>query len=121
VPRVGAFNDPASRSASHATDERSFTTTPDVRLDASRPNLVFDVIVVVGLVEAYMSRSPRAPRRSHHHSVERWRAQPLVVDIGARDLHAERHAATIDQNMTFDAQLAAVSRVSAGVVPLLAT
>lgn len=52
VPGVGALDDPATRLAVNAADERRLTPTANMRADSAATNFAFGVAVIESLVEA---------------------------------------------------------------------
>lgn len=117
VPAIGALDDPTTRLTLEAADQFAFTSATNVRMDASVADGLLRVPVVVALVEAEMLRTPRTARSLDHNAIERRLKAPLVVDVGAGDLHGNRDPAAIGQDMAFDAEFGAVRRVRAGEVP----
>jgi hypothetical protein len=119
VPTVRALDDPAPRLAADAADHGRLSTTPNVRDDAPRPNGRFGVNVVVALVETEVSRPPWTARGLEHDSIERRANQPLVVNVGSRDQHGQRHSSSIGENVAFHAEFPAIRRVRTRVDPPL--
>ena len=117
VPGVGALHHPAARLALHAAEQRLLAAAPDVGCDPASPNGSLRIGVVVALVEAEVLRSAGAARRAHDHRVEGLGNEPLVVDVGAGDLGGQRDAASVGQDVAFDATFRAIRRVGAGEVP----
>ena len=52
VPAVGAFDDPASRFATNATNKRRLAPAANVRLHTALTCLLLAIVVVVALVQA---------------------------------------------------------------------
>ena len=92
VPAVGALDDPSSWFAASAAHQGLFTTPTDVRRHVAIPDLLLGVGVVVPLVQAEVVRTTRASGAPMNDSVERGTGHPLVVNVGAGQLDADRHA-----------------------------
>ena len=119
VPAVGALDDPTARLASHASDQRRFEAAANVRDHAPCAGFGLRFPEVVSLVEAEVTRTADAAPDSQRDRVEGRADHPLVVDVRGRDLHADRYAAGVGQNVAFDAAFGAIGRVRTGVVPPL--
>ena len=117
VPTVGSLDDPPSRLAANAPDERLLTAAPDVRDDVPDANLPFGVRVVEALVQAKILGPPRPAWRAKHDGVEGRSRHPLVVDVRAGDLDGDRDAPRLGQDVAFCAEFRAIGRVGTGVVP----
>lgn len=85
--------------------------------DTATPDLSFRVREVVALVEAQMPRATRTTRRTQRHGIQRWRDDALVVHVGAGQHDGDRYATLISQDMTFGAELSAIGRIGARVLP----
>src|SRR5262249_24142018 len=110
VPSVRALHDPRPRSSTPATSWLLASST-DMRTDAACSNLAVDVVEVVALVETQVCRSAWAARRSYDDGVDRRDSRPLIVHVGSGDLCGQRHASSVDQDVTLDAGLASVRRI----------
>src|SRR6266850_5940509 len=119
VPAVGAFDDPASRLAPHAPEQRRLSASADVRDDAPLANGRFGIEVIVALVQAQMPEATRATRSAQDDGVEHVGHQPFVVDVGPGDHGRHRHPASVRENVSLHAEFAAVRRIAAGVAPPL--
>ena len=117
VPAVGPFDDPAARLATHAADERLFSSPPDVWDDAPIADLAFGVRVVEALVQAKIRWPPRPAWCAKHDSVERRTGHPLVMHVRSGDLDGDRDTARVGQDMAFCAEFCAIGRIGARVVP----
>lgn len=92
VPTVGSLNDPASRFAANAPEERLLTAAPDVRDDVPGVDLPLGVRIVEALVQAQILGPARPAWRAKHDGVEGRSRHPLVVNVGAGDLDGDRDA-----------------------------
>ena len=110
---------PRESRQSSAAEQRLLDPAPDVGRDPADPNGSLRVGVVVALVEAEEQRPTRAARRAHDHRVKRLGDEPLVVDVGARDLGGQRDASPVRQDVAFDAAFRAIRRVRASEAPPL--
>lgn len=119
VPTVGSLDDPSTWLPPYASDHRLLSAPANVRDDASASNGLLAVGVVVSPVQAQMPRTGRNEHAAKHHSIERFGNQPLVVHVGSRDQHRQRHAASIGENVPFHAEFPAVRRVRPRVAPPL--
>jgi hypothetical protein len=117
VPAVGALYDPSPWFAASAAHQGLFTASANVRRHAAIPDLLLGVGVVVPLVQAEVVRTTRSSRASMNDSVERDTGHPLVVNVGGGQFDADRHAATVGQNVAFCAAFCAIGRIGARVVP----
>lgn len=117
VPGVCSLHDPSSRFLTVTTAARFFSPTTDVGAYAASRERSTNVRVVVALVEAGIDRPSRSSRGANHDLVEHFAHHPFVVHIGAGNFHGQRDAATVRQNVPFDAQFAAVGGILAGQVP----
>jgi hypothetical protein len=117
VPAVGPLNDPASRLALGASDERLFAATTDVRSHVAIPDLLLGVAVVVPLVQAQVVGTTRTSRAAEDDCVERGAGHPLVVNVRRRQFDADRNATPVGQDMAFCAEFCAIGGTGAGVVP----
>lgn len=117
VPAIGALDDPATRSAANAADQRRLSAASDVRTNATQSDLVFGIGVVVALVETKMLGAARATGRPQRDRVQRWADHPLVVNVGARQNDADGHPALIGQDVALATELAAIGRIGARVLP----
>ena len=119
VPAVCAFDDPATRLATHAPDQRLLAATTAVRDDASASNSSFAVGVVVTLVQTQVTWANWTEHSTNHNRIERICNLPLVVHVGSGGQHRQRHAPSIGQNVSFHAEFPAVRRVFPCVAPPL--
>ena len=117
VPSIGTLDHPAARLALYPAKQRLLAASSDVRPDSASSNSSLGVGVVVAFVEAEVRRPPRAARRAHDHGVERLGDEPLVVDVGTGDLGGQWDAATVRQDVAFDATFRAVRRIRTREVP----
>jgi hypothetical protein len=117
VPSVGALHDPAAWLALDAPQQRLLTAASDVRSDPASSDGRLGVGVVVTLVEAEVPGAAGAARSASDHRVERLADEPLVVDVGARDLGGQWDPPTVGQDLAFDAALRAIRGVRASEVP----
>ena len=119
VPAVGSLDDPSTWLAAHAANHGLLAATSNVRDDTSAANGLFAVGVVVALVQAEVTRAKRNEHATKHDGIERLGNQPLVVHVGSRDQHRQRHAAAVGENVSFHAEFPAVRRVRPCVAPPL--
>lgn len=117
VPRVGSFDDPPSRLAADAPDERLLATATDVRADTAKPNRRRDVRVVVALVETEVFWTTRATGTADGDSVEDFADHRSVRHVGSGDERCDRDAAGVGENMALYAAFRPVRRVRAREVP----
>jgi hypothetical protein len=117
VPAVRPLDDPTSRLATNAPNERLFTSTADVRDHAPIPNLALGVLIVEALVEAEVVWSPRPTGPAEDHGIERRAGHPFVVDVRRGHLHPDRDASSVGQNVAFRAEFCTIGRIGARVVP----
>lgn len=117
VPAVGPLHHPASRSTVHATDERWLAFLPNVRRDTAVTHRGLAVAECVAFIETAVARASDAAARFEDDRVERRGERPLVVQIGAAQHDAQRHAAPVGQDMSLDAELRPVGRVRSCEIP----
>jgi hypothetical protein len=116
VPAVGAFDDPATRSAGLAAPLLLASSTK-VQADAATRDLARGVVVVVSFVEAEIPRASRAARCMEGNSVECLRGDPLVVDVGAGQRDSDGHAAPVGEDVALRAKLSTICRIGSGEAP----
>lgn len=119
VPAIGALDYPATRSTANAAQQRWLAATANVWANAAATYFALGVRVVVALVEAQVAWPARSARCTQWNRVERRAGQPLVVDVGAGERHADGHATLIGQDVTLGAELAPIGRIGAGMIPPL--
>ena len=117
VPCVGALDDPPTRLPLHASEQRLFTATPDVRNDATPSKFFLNERRVVPFVEAAVFRSPRSTGAAQHNGVDGRQGLFHVVDVRAGDGQRKRYTATIAENVPFRAQFAAIRGILSCVAP----
>lgn len=117
VPGVRALDDPASRFAAYLAEERLLAPTSDVWSNPSKPHRGSNVRVVVSLVEAEMLGAPRAARAAHDDSVEHFTDHVRVRNVRASDERGDGHAASVGQDVPFDAAFRTVRGVWTREVP----
>ena len=117
MPTIGALDNPAARPSTYASNQRRFSPSTNVRLDASSTNFRFAILIVVSLVEADVVRTARPSWFSNGNRIKRLADHPFVVDVGAGQRNANRDAATIGQYMPFSAELAPIGGIRPCKVP----
>jgi hypothetical protein len=117
VPAVRALDNPAAWSAARAAYEWRFSSSPNVRDDATMANRLLAVGVVVPLVQAEVCWAARATSSAHEDGVEGRAHHPLVVHVGSRECDSHGNAPTIGQNVTFCAAFSAIGGIWTREVP----
>lgn len=117
VPGVGALHDPAPRLTADLADKRRLASTPNVRSNSAEADRGSYVRVVVTFVEAQVLGAPRASRAAHDDGVEHLADHVRVRDVRAGDERGDWHAASVGQDVPFDAAFRTVRRVWTREVP----
>ena len=117
MPTIGALDNPAARPSTYASNQRRFSPSTNVRLDASSTNFRFAILIVVSLVEADVVRTARPSWCSNGNRIKRLADHPFVVDVGARQRDANRNASAIRQYVALAAELAPIGGIGPGEVP----
>jgi hypothetical protein len=117
VPGVGALDDPAPRFAAYLSDQRRLAATSDVRSNSAKSKRRSDVRVVVALVETQVFGAPGASRAAHDDGVEHLADDVRIRHVRAGDERGDGHAASVGQDVPFDAAFRAVRRVWPREVP----
>lgn len=117
VPGVRSLHDPPPRLAAHHADQRLLAASSNMRADAAQTDGRGYVRVVVALVETEMLGTPRTSGAAHDDGIEDFTDHRAVWHVGAGDECGERDAATVGQNVAFDATFRAVRRIWAREVP----
>lgn len=117
VPGVRSLDDPTSRLAPHHSDQGLLPASSNMWTDAAQTDGGAHVRVVVALVETEVLRTPRTSGAAHDDSIEDFTDHRAVRHVGAGDQRGERDAATVGQNVAFDAAFRTVRRIWAREVP----
>ena len=119
VPTVRPLDDPAPWESEHASEKRLLASTSNVRRDAAQAHGGFAVLVVVALVEAQVTWTPRSARSAQYARVEHSTNQPLVVHVRCGDHDRQRNSAPVGEHMPFYAEFPAIRRARPRVAPPL--
>ncbi len=117
VPGVRSLHDPPPWLASNDTDQRLLAASSNMRTDAAQTDGGSHVWVVVPLVETDVLGTARTSGATHDDSIENFTDHRAVWHVGAGDQRGERNAATVGQNVAFDAAFRAIGRIWAREVP----
>jgi hypothetical protein len=117
-PGVAAFDHPTARALPRATFGLDFALARNVRDIAETSRERFRGPAAVTFVQAEMLSAPSDRLGTWHGNRSQCGTQQFdVVRVGAGDRDAQRHAATIGQDGSLDAELTAIGGVSAGFFP----
>ena len=117
VPGVRSLDDPPPRLTANHTDQRLLAASSNMWTDAAQADGGSDVRVVVALVETDVLGTPRTSGAAHDDGIEDFTDHRAVRHVGAGDQRGERDAATVGQNVAFDAAFRPVRRIWAREVP----
>lgn len=117
VPRVRSLDDPASCLSAYLADQWLFAAASDVWSNSAKANRRRDVRIVVAFVETKVRGTSRPARTTHDNGVEHLVDHAGVRDIRTGNERGDRHAASIGQDVPFDAAFRAICRVRTREVP----
>lgn len=117
-PRVAAFDYPAACALTWTTFDSNFALTRNVQNVTQTSGESFRGFAAVAFVQAEMlfASSHRLGTRQGHRS-QRGPQQRDVVSVCSSDRNADRHAAGVRHDGSFDAKLTAIGGVFAGFFP----
>jgi hypothetical protein len=117
MPRVGALYDPTTWDAADTAEQRRFTSSPDVRHDASDADLALGVVVIVAFIEAEVFWPTWSTWGAKCNAVECRPGLPLVVHVGTSDRQAQRNPTSVGQNVAFCAAFPSVGGIRTRLGP----
>jgi hypothetical protein len=117
-PRVAAFDDPTPRTLARTALDLNFALARNVQniTQTSGEGLRGSTAVAFVQAEMLLASSHRLGTR-HGHRPQRGPQQSDVVSVRAGDRNADRHAAGVRHDGSFDAQLTAIGGIFAGFFP----